>query len=463
MMISKRKVKKTFLITITSIICVYILISVYFFNHYFFHTEINGVNVSLLSHDKLSINLDQFVKDYNLQLLERGGDSEVITSHDISMHLNKNFNLSKLNSLQNPFLWVFSLFHDSRYHFNNMYVYSNDLLIDKISRLHCINQKVTEPRNVSFQYNNGDYVMIKEEYGNKIDLKHFIYMIHRHLSNGDQKLDLNVMHCYVDPKYTLKSQKATIAHDLLNKYTATRVTYRFGSLNEILDGTTIHTWLTVDDNLNVLINKMAIEDYITSLSKKYDTVGITREFQTSIGNKVEVKGGLYGWKIDIHAESKALLKHIKHGDVMEKEPLYLQKALTREGNEIGNTYIEINITKQQLWYYKNGKLLVQSAVVTGNPNNGNATVLGVYMLNYKQLNTTLEGPGYEAKVTYWMPFFGNQGVHDATWRYSFGGNIYQTRGSHGCVNAPKYVAKIIFENIEAGTPIIIYEEETPMN
>jgi lipoprotein-anchoring transpeptidase ErfK/SrfK len=83
---------------------------------------------------------------------------------------------------------------------------------------------------------------------------------------------------------------------------------------------------------------------------------------------------------------------------------------------------------------------------------------GTFLLNYKQKDVTLTGPGYEAGVTYWMPFYGNIGLHDASWRSSFGGQIYKTRGSHGCVNAPKYLAKIIFEYIEEGTPIICYEE-----
>ena len=58
------------------------------------------------------------------------------------------------------------------------------------------------------------------------------------------------------------------------------------------------------------------------------------------------------------------------------------------------------------------------------------------MLNYKQKGATLKGPNYEAEVTYWMPFNGNIGIHDASWRYSFGGEIYKRNGTHGCVNAP---------------------------
>lgn len=57
-----------------------------------------------------------------------------------------------------------------------------------------------------------------------------------------------------------------------------------------------------------------------------------------------------------------------------------------------------------------------------------------------------------------MPFNGGIGIHDAIWRSQFGGNIYKTNGSHGCVNAPPYLAQKIFENIEPGTPIVCYYE-----
>jgi hypothetical protein len=158
------------------------------------------------------------------------------------------------------------------------------------------------------------------------------------------------------------------------------------------------------------------------LSKKYDTVGVARKFKTSLGNIIDVEGGLYGWKIDKESEAKALIENIKFGKVIEKEPIYIQKSLPRE-DEIGNTYLEINITRQHLWFYKDGKLVVQGSVVTGNPNRGNATVTGIYMLTYKEKNVYLTGPGYKVQVTYWMPFFGNMGVHDASWRHSFGGKI----------------------------------------
>ena len=458
MMLSKRKIKRKLFIFLTSIAVIYILISLYFVNHFYFNTEINGINVSLEAHDDISIIVSKFIKDYELQLLERNRETEIITSQDIEMHYNKNNSLLQVINMQNPFLWIGSALKSNRYYIKELYDYNKLLLASKINQLKCINGKITEPHNVDFRYSNGSYEIVKEINGNKINKAHFAKVINKYISEGRSILDLNITQCYEKPKYTISSEKTSRTKNQLNKYISAKITYRFGSTTEYLDSTAINQWLKIDENLEVTISKEEVAKYINLLSKKYNTVGIIREFQASTGKKVELKGGLYGWKIDQDSEIEALIGNIKQGGVIDKEPFYLQKAFSREGNEIGNTYVEINISKQYLWFYKDGKLVARGSVVTGNPNRGNDTVLGVYMINYKQKEATLTGPGYEAKITYWMPFFGNIGLHDASWRYRFGGEIYKTNGSHGCVNAPFHLAKTIFENIEEGTPVIVYYE-----
>lgn len=123
-----------------------------------------------------------------------------------------------------------------------------------------------------------------------------------------------------------------------------------------------------------------------------------------------------------------------------------------------NTYIVISIGDQYLTYYKNGKVALESYVVTGN--NGN-TPYGTYYLNNKARNVTLKGPEddpYESFVYYWMPFiYSSVGMHDATWRSYFGGNIYTYDPSHGCVNMPLYKAEELYYMVEIGTPIYIVE------
>ncbi|WP_069999088.1 L,D-transpeptidase family protein [Cellulosilyticum sp. I15G10I2] len=456
--IFKSKSLENIAIFAASIVLIYLLIALYFTNHYFFNTEINGIDVSLKAHHKVSGIIRSYVKDYKLQLVERNFEIEEILGQDIGMLYNEKNSISKIYQVQRSFKWITSLLKDQKYYVADLFFYNKDNFEKKINTLNCLNKEIIEPRNVSFKYREGAYETIPEVYGNKIHRDLLSKAIEKSILEGKTKLDLDKNLCYYNPKYTLSSDKTVETQKLLNKYVSAKITYVFGSQSEIVDANIISGWLSVDENLDVHVNEKAVREYIQGLAKKYDTVGIVRNIKTSTGKKVEVKGGFYGWKMNWTAEAKALLENIRLGEVMEKEPIYIQKALARGEDDIGDTYVEINITKQYLWFYKEGKLVTAGTIVTGNPNRGNPTKTGIYMLNYKEKGSTLRGPNYEAEVTYWMPFNGNIGIHDASWRYSFGGDIYKRRGSHGCINVPVYLAKKIYENIEEGTPIICYEE-----
>lgn len=126
------------------------------------------------------------------------------------------------------------------------------------------------------------------------------------------------------------------------------------------------------------------------------------------------------------------------------------------GKDAGNTRVEVSIAEQHLWFYKNGELLVSTDVVTGN-NNSMDTPKGFWKVQNKASPCTLSGPGYSSYVNYWIAFIGSgYGIHDASWRSSFGGNIYKGNGSHGCVNTPYSKVKIIYKNISVGTPVVVY-------
>lgn len=125
------------------------------------------------------------------------------------------------------------------------------------------------------------------------------------------------------------------------------------------------------------------------------------------------------------------------------------------------TYVFVSIANQHLTYFVDGKAVMDCPVVTGNIN-GHSTPSGTFRLNYKSRNLTLKGTEdngdeYESFVSYWMAFIGSSyGMHDATWRSNFGGDIYKYGGSHGCVNMPYDSAAKLYELIEPGTPVLIY-------
>jgi hypothetical protein len=243
---------------------------------------------------------------------------------------------------------------------------------------------------------------------------------------------------------------------MLNKYVFSKITYTFGNNKELLDGSTINKWLTVDENLKVTFDESEVKNYIDVLSTNYNTIGKRRNFVSSPGKTIKIGGGDYGWSINRVEETQALITAIKEGQTIAKEPVYKQTALSHGNNDIGSTYVEINMTKQHIWFYKNGTLIVQGDVVTGDVSKNYSTPTGVYILKYKEKNATLKGEGYSVPVNVFMPFNGGIGIHGAWWKKSFGGSVYLTNGSHGCINAPDNLAMKIFNNIDEGTPIICY-------
>ncbi|MDF2596978.1 MAG: hypothetical protein K0R69_3319, partial [Clostridia bacterium] len=343
-------------------------------------------------------------------MIERNFEIEELVGRDIDMQYNEKNSIYQIYQVQSSFKWMTSLLGNQKYYVADLFVYHKESFENKINTLNCLNQEIIEPQNVSFKYGDGAYEATQEVYGNKIHRDVLSKVIETSILEGKTQLDLDERLCYYNPKYTLSSDKTHQTKKLLNKYVSAKITYVFGSKNEIVDANMISGWISVDENLDVFINEKAVREYVQGLAKQYDTVGIVRNIKASTGKRVEVKGGFYGWKMNWTAEAKALIQNIKQGEVLKKEPMYIQKAVERGEDDIGNTYVEINITRQHLWFYKGGKLIAEGPIVTGNPNRGNPTKLGVYMLNYKEKGSTLRGAGYEAEVVYWMPFNGNIGI-----------------------------------------------------
>ena len=215
--------------------------------------------------------------------------------------------------------------------------------------------------------------------------------------------------------------------------------------------------------MRVVFKTKKMQKYIASLAKEYDTLGTTRKFKSASGRKVKVSGGDYGWKMDQTAELKALKKNIRKGEPVEREPKWYRRAKVHKEKDWGNTYAEVDLTNQKMYFIKKGKVVMSSDVVTGRPTPDRVTPHGVYDLTYKTRNATLRGerdengePEYETPVAYWMPFNAGIGFHDATWQSSFGGSRYKTNGSHGCVNMPLSKAKELYSLIPNECPIICY-------
>ena len=440
-----KKVGITFGVILAVLVVAYVGMAFYFDSHFMFNTTINGNNFALKSVEQVEKYMEQQVADYTLTLQESDGGSEQITGSEISLEYVPGDEVKELAKKQNKFLWITSLWEKPVIEAKIGVKYDENALARRIESLNCLkeeNQVASVDAHPEFQ--NTEFVIVPEVIGTQIDTETFNKDIRESIEGFQDTLNLTDTNCYIKPRFLSDSQEVVAAKDTMNSYLGANVTYDFNPNTEVVDASVISQWVIVDADMNVTFNQEAVKEYIAALATKYNTKGKPRQFTTATGNTVTVEGGGYGWKINQDAE-------------------YSSRAANHTAMDMGNTYAEVDLTTQHMWFIKDGQIALETDIVTGNPNKGNATPQGTYSLTYKSRNKTLRGTKkpdgtyeYETPVAYWMPFNGGIGFHDATWQSSFGGNRYLSHGSHGCVNMPKDKAAALYDLIPDGCPVVCH-------
>lgn len=244
-----------------------------------------------------------------------------------------------------------------------------------------------------------------------------------------------------------------------NEYLNLRITYTYNPKNipsytETISRETLATFISVSKHLEITLNTDAIQAYVASKSEDFSG-SVKRGFTTSHGTVINLNVEYYDNVLDQKAMYEEILNCLKN-KVSPFNGTAVFQAAEDSSMAYGGNYIEIDLNNQCLWLYKDGNLVTTSPITSGTVRYGYFTPTGVFSIQKKSTCVTLTGPTWASYVTYWMPFSGPYGLHDATWRKNFGGSTYLNDGSHGCVNLPFAQAEIIFNNISVGTKVILY-------
>ena len=259
------------------------------------------------------------------------------------------------------------------------------------------------------------------------------------------------------PEITAASDKVTAALSKANGYLQVSLTYTYSpeggtSKKVTIDTATLAGFISISKDLEVSVSKSAIESYASKMASSYSGSDYKGSFVTTGGSTLGSTVTYYGQKVDKSALTSDIYKCITEKVSGTRTAPYSAKS----SKPYGGSYVEIDLSSQKLWLYKNGERILSTSLVSGCVAEGHCTPTGVYSIYAKQTDRYLTGADYRSFVKYWMPFLGGYGLHDASWRSSFGGTIYHYNGSHGCVNLPSSAAKTIYNNISVGTKVILY-------
>ncbi len=445
-----------------SVLLVYFTGVVYFQTHFPFHTSFLGYDISQRTEDAVDECMESETHARILKVLELDGAEETI---DLASAAGYRRDVSEpAEGWIQPgqsWRWPESLWKYTTLTGNVTISYDRAMLCHAISGLSAMDpDNITLPQSAHLAWQDDICVIIPEDDGNALSFPRVVEAVEKAVQNDADAVDLAAENCY---------RTAAIRSD--DAYLLKRLA-RYEAINYQrieLDMTGATVTITPDDVLafyveadgELTLDEEAVDAFVDGLKERYDTYERQRPFVNRYFNEILVGTGAdtYGFKLDKSATVTLLIETLENKERLAQiEPVWTNRAWTREenGSDIGDTYIEVSIADQYIWALVDGVQVFNSNVVTGNVGNHD-TPRGVFRILNKERNAVLVGDDYETPVSYWMPItWRGVGLHDATWRGSFGGNIYTYDGSHGCINLPYWIAQEIFNTFPVGTPVVIW-------
>ena len=448
----KRFLSRTILVVAFILLGLYFIGSLYYKDRFPRNVYVNEVNIggkNLIQADNEIGKSDLWNKVTIKSNIE---DFLVIEADDIEYKYVSTPDLPEIFMKEKGGNWLSDFFNQSSYTADILSTYNKDKIKKMIDTIEEFDLKVMDA-NIVYSSDTGSFVIEPHSYEIKIEKEQLFDLIVQAIDKRDSEVNIDN---YIEQPDIFQDNKALVAaKDKANDYLNMQIRYDFGDRKELIEPYVLKDFITFEGT-EIIIDPEKVKTYVRELALKYDTFGKNRRFKTHKGQIITTNGGSYGWLIHRGQTVDALIEHIQNGENVTIEPIYSYKALIRDSNDIGNSYVEIDLKEQMVYVYINGQLKVASETVTGNVSKGNATPTGVFPINYKERNAILTGEDYASPVNYWMPFNKDIGLHDADWRDSFGENIFETDGSNGCVNLPPNNAKNIFDLVYPGMPVIVH-------
>ena len=450
--------------------CAYGAVTYYYADRFFEGTYINGIDCSNKTAYEVEQAIASTVEAYSIEVTSRNQDPQTISGSQIGYQYMSDGEVLNLLKQQKPYEWVRGFMETRSYNTQENVTFDKTLLQNEVKALNCAQpENQVEPENAYVAMNGDEFTIVPETEGSKLKVKEAYKALDAAISGSQTSIDLgSTPDVYAVAAVTSEDSTLQAPRDAYNNYTKASITYTFGDQTVTLDGSTLKNWLQFDEKGQLVQDDASftqhVKDFVAQLASEHNTVGTTRSFNTTSGRTVSVYGSAYGWKIDQDAEAAQLTEEIRTGTQTTREPVYSMRANAYGYNDIGSTYIEVDLSSQHMYYYQGGSIIFDSDIVSGDIRyDDRATPPGIFTLYYKKSPDVLRGAKkpdgtyeYETSVTYWMPFNGGIGFHDATWQAYFGGDRYTYAGSHGCINMPLDAAATLYSIIDTNVPIVCF-------
>ncbi len=444
---------------------VYLGFAKHYEERFFLKTSVNGADCAGLTVEEVEAMMQEQVEQYVLTVIARNDVTQEIKASDIGIKFNGINVIQDAFAAQNPYLWFTGLYEEEDIKAEIDFTYDEEKLNAVIAGLDCLKtENQVAPVSAKPVYQDGAYVIQEETYGTQLNAEQVTATVIASVDNMEASVDLDQAGCYVNPTYTKDSKEVISAVDALNQCLKTNVTYSIDGITVNVNAATVAPWISVDAEMNLVIDAGKVRAFTNTLGSKYNIADSDDTITTPTGKETSVPGGRLGRVVGAAAECDKLIGEIKAGAQVTREPIFSQNKTPDGVKSWGNTYIEVDLSAQHMWYIVDGAVKFESDVVTGKPDGSHNTPAGKFQILEKLSPKTLRGyyPNgqleYRRNVKYWARItWSGIGFHDATWQAEFGGTRYKDGyGSHGCINMPYGKIAELYGMINKGTAVVIH-------
>ncbi len=426
---------------------------------------INDVNIGNLTKAEAKEKLTNYITNQSIKITEdEQSKGEIVIDHlDPTIQIDEI--VESLMDQQDINQWPLSVVNPQKQQveMDKLVDFKEHNLTSLLKKQGIVNEGRNKPTLNSLDYSDKKGFFIKKgEPGNTINHSQLFDNLKASLSkeNVELKLEDNYETSDSVSDMPLLTQQEKALNSVLDG--KADITYQIGDEEYRLDSELMKTWVYLDDNQNPAVDTEQMRTYLTELAAETATYDRERTFESTMQGKVTVPPGIMGAEIDVEKEIPQLTQDILEGGVIKRYPAFTGYGLKLgQEDEIGDTYVEVDLTNQMEFLYVDGQLILETPINSGKP--VTPTTPGANVVIEMRTNTSLKGINpitkkkYSSPVVYWMRFDNYaQGIHDASWAPGFGGDTYTWGGSLGCINTPLWAAEQIYQNVELGTPVIVF-------
>lgn len=435
----------------------------YYSNRFVANTTFGTVDISNLTLVKAQEKLESDLNEREVVLMENDQEVARIKLSDLKGEFNTESNLETVYQSQDPSVWVTSYFEEEAF---------EDVLTDKVAINASNIEMVLAENGISnaereaavdavIDYSDGEGYFIEDgQIGTQIDFDKLGASIVNAVQANESSVDLAGV--YAQPSIDGESDVVTSVMDTIHEFSDIQLTLQIAGDELTLPKETIESWIYFDSNNQLLVDYDLVYAYVSALNDEYATYNKNRQFMSTLQGEVTVPPGILGWGIDTEFETQTIIDDLYAGIDVTREPATFSSGGNgNSADEIGGTYVEIDLTYQMMYLYVDGEMVLGTDIVSGQLNA--ETVPGANAVNEMLSDTKLRGFNqfskveYATPVSYWIRFDNNaQGIHDASWQGAFGGDVWTYAGSLGCINTPYWAVETIYNNVTYGTPVIVF-------